>query len=159
MAEPYLLLELDSDKTIMAPGNYGVIFVRVFRKVGFTGAVDLQIEGLPAGVTAQCGRILDGANDGCIVLEAKADAKPQAANVRITGKARNPDASAKPSELTAVAAPLQEIYLPGGGRGLYPVDMHTVSISKPLDLLSVKVKPTEITLKPGGSQKIEITLE
>jgi hypothetical protein len=38
------------------------------------------------------------------------------------------------------------------------VELHTVSVSKSLDLLAVKVNPTQVTLKPGGSQKIGISL-
>jgi hypothetical protein len=37
--------------------------------------------------------------------------------------------------------------------------MHTVSIGEPLDIRSVKVSPAEVTLKPGESQKVEITIE
>jgi hypothetical protein len=37
--------------------------------------------------------------------------------------------------------------------------MHTVSVGEPLDILSLTVSPTEIKLKPGESQKVEITLE
>lgn len=49
--------------------------------------------------------------------------------------------------------------MPGGGRGHYPVEMHTVSVGEPLDIKVVKVNATEVKLKPGESQKIEITLE
>ena len=157
-SEPYFLLELDSDKTILAPGTFGVIFVRIYRKQGFTGGVGLGIDGLPPGVTAQCGQILDGATDGCIVLHADKGAALGAANVRVSGLVVLSDVHLKASELAAIASPLQETYLPGGGRGLYPVELHTVCVSKPLDLLEVKVKPTQIMLKPGGTQKIEITL-
>ncbi len=156
-SEPYFLLELDSDKTILAPGTFGAIFVRVFRKQGFTGEIQLHIDGLPSGVTAQCGRILDGANDGCIVLQAAAKASTVAANVQVTGTAQLViDGNSR--DLAATATPLQETYMPGGGRGLYPVELHTVSVSKSLDLLAVKVTPTQMTLKPGGTQKIDITL-
>ncbi len=49
--------------------------------------------------------------------------------------------------------------MPGGGRGHYPVEMHTVSVGEPLDITAVKVSATEVKLKPGESQKIEITIE
>ena len=158
-SEPYFTLEADTDKTVLAPGGSGVVFVRAYRKNGFAGDVQLGIEGLPPGVTAHCGRILADGKDGCIVLSAAADAKLDAANVRIFGTAEHTVEGKEPLKLSAEARPLQETYMPGGGRGHYPVEMHTVSIGEPLDLLSVKVTPTEVKLKPGESQKVEITIE
>ena len=59
----------------MSPGGCGVIYCRVERKSGFTGPVDLHVEGLPARNHGSCGRILgDKSQDGCIVLEADHDA-------------------------------------------------------------------------------------
>jgi hypothetical protein len=37
--------------------------------------------------------------------------------------------------------------------------MHTLSIGEPLDLKAVTIQPTAITLKPGESKKIDITIE
>ena len=160
-SEPYFTLDIDSDKTLLSPGTAGVIFARVYRKNGFAGEVQLAVEGLPPGVTASCGRILASGNDGCIVLQAAADAPRSAANVQITGSASLPaaDASQPPRQLTAVALPLQEIYMPGGGRSHFPVDMHTVSVGDMMDLKSVKLSTNAVTLKPGGSQKIDVTIE
>ena len=155
-AEPHFDLEIDTDKTLLAPGLASVIFVRAVRKNGFAGEIQLGIEGLPAGVTAHCGRILAGGKDGCIIVWAAADAKQTAVNLRILGSAPHPDGKGK---LTATARPLQEIYMPGGGRFHYPADMHTLSIGDPLDLKSVTISPASITLKPGESKKIDITIE
>jgi hypothetical protein len=163
--EPEFVLEMDTDKTLLAPGIAGVIFVRAKCKNGFEGEIQLQIDGLPPGVTATCGKILahgqDGSGkiltqgqDGSILLRAAADAPRGAANIRIRGTATH-----NGKTLTAVAAPLQEIYMPGGGRWHYPVDTHTVSVGDLLDLRSVKITPTAITLKPGESKKIDITIE
>jgi hypothetical protein len=158
-SEPYFTLEADTDKTVLAPGTSGAIFVRAYRKNGFAGEVQLAIDGLPEGVTAQYGRILADGKDGCIVLTAAADAKLAAANVTIHGRGVHEAKDQPPLELTAVARPLQETYMPGGGRGHYPVEMHTVSVAEALDIKSVQVSPAEITLKPGESQKVEITIE
>ena len=62
-------------------------------------------------------------------------------------------------ELTAIATPYQEYYAPGGGRGHYPVETHTVCIGQPADLLAIKLSDTDIRLKPGESKKIAITLD
>jgi hypothetical protein len=157
-ARPHFTLELDSDKTLLAPGTAAVIFARVSRKDGFAGEVQLGIEGLPVGVTAACGRILAGASDGCIILQTAPTAKICAANIRVIGTATHAEGKDKPVALRAVARPLQEIYMPGGGRWHYPATMHTVSVGDPLDLLGVHINPTAVTLKPGESRRIEVAL-
>lgn len=158
-SQPYFSLELDTDKTQLAPGTSGVIFVRCYRKNGFAGEVQLAIEGLPQGVSAACGRILAEGNDGAIMLTAAANAPLGVGNVRVTGTASHANADGSLLPLAAVAQPLQEYYSPGGGRGNFPVDVHTVSVAPPQDIVSVKVTPLEITLKPGESQKIEIAIQ
>jgi hypothetical protein len=154
-SEPHFELEIDSDKTLLAPGLSSAIFVRAVRKNGFAGETQLGVEGLPAGVTAHCGRILADGRDGCIILRAAPDAKQTAVNLRIFGTASHPDGKGK---LEATARPLQEIYMPGGGRYHFPADMHTLSIGEPLDIQSVTIRPTSITLKPGESERVEVVL-
>jgi hypothetical protein len=158
-SEPSFELLLDSDKTLLAPGTAGVIFARVTRRNGFAGAVQLAVGGLPPGVTANCGRILPDREDGCLILKAAANAPRGAVNIRITGSAEEKDGKGKVRKLTAVAVPLQEAYMPGGGRAHWPVEIHTVSVGAPLDIRAVHVTPTAVTLKPGESKKVQITLE
>src|SRR5262249_3928743 len=155
-AEPRFDLEIDTDKTLLAPGLASVIFVRAVRKDGFAGEIQLGVEGLPSGGTATCGRILADGKDGCIIVRAAPDAKQTAVNLRVFGRAPRSDGK---GTLEATARPLQEIYMPGGGRNHYPADMHTLSIGDPLDLKSVTISPTSVTLKPGESKKIEVTIE
>lgn len=158
-AEPHFLLESDTDKTLLAPGTSAVFYVRALRKNGFAGDVQLGVEGLPAGVTAVAGKILAAANDGCVILQAAPNAPAGAANIRITGTAAHPVPNGQPLTLTAVAQHLQEYYSPGGGRGNFPVDLHTVSVADPMDIRAVKISATAVPLKPGASQKIEVTIE
>jgi hypothetical protein len=157
-SEPYFELELDTDKTLLAPGISAPFYVRVNRKNGFAGEVQLAVEGLPPGVTATAGRILATGIDGCIILTAAADAPAGAANIRVTGTATHGAGDAAKT-LTASASTLQEYYSPGGGRGNYPVEMHTVSIAEPMDIRAVKLSQTDIHLKPGESQKIDVEIE
>ncbi len=158
-AEPYFLLHADMDKVLL-PGNVGgEVFVRAVRKNGFTGEIQLKVVGLPKGVRAECGRILADGQDGIILFYAEPGTKPFAAEVQIVGTAVHKAADGKETQLSATALPWQEIYQPGGGRGHYPVDRFFVNACDPLDVLSVKVSPAEITLKPGESQKFEITVE
>jgi hypothetical protein len=158
-SRPTFVMDTDTDKTILAPGTAGVIHVRLTRKDGFSGEVQLAIEGLPDGIKASCGRILAGGTDGCIILQASADARKTAANVRIYGTSTIPGPDGKPTPLKVTARPLQEFYNPGGGRNHFPVEMHTVSIGDPLDLLEVKISPTALTLKPGESKKVEVVVK
>jgi hypothetical protein len=160
-SEPYFTLDVDTDKTLLSAGTAGAIFVRVYRKNGFAGEVQLAIEGLPPGVTASCGRILAGSTDGCIILEAAPDAGQGAANVRISGSAtvEAAEAGQPPLELAAMAQPMQEVYMPGGGRNHYPVDVHTVSVGDMMDLKAVTLSTTAVSLKPGESQKIDVTID
>jgi hypothetical protein len=158
---PSFELQLDTDKTLLTPGMSGAIFARVVRKHGFTGEVQLSVDGLPPGVVATCGRILSGkGQDGCIVLTAAGDAGMLASDIRIQGTAEHPQGEGQPPlKLTAVATPYQEYYSPGGGRGHYPVETHVVSVGPPSDILSIKLSETDIRLKPGESRKILVTLE
>ncbi len=153
-AEPYFELYLDTDKTQLTPGTCGVLFVNAVRKNGFAGEIALDISGLPKGVTASCGRILAEGKDGCIVLEAAGDVSHVAGNVTVRGRAVQADGK----ELLAVATPYQEIYQPGGGRGHWPVEMHTVAVGEAGDVLDVKLSDYAIRLKPGESKKIAVTI-
>lgn len=157
---PSFTISLDTDKTILTPGTNGSIFVRVERKHGFVGDVQLNVEGLPPGVKATCGRILSTGIDGCIILEADQSAPIGAANIVVKGTGTHPRPEGQePLTITSVANPLQEIYFPGGGRGHYPVSTHTVSVGELMDLVSVKLSTYDVKLKPGESQKIEVSIE
>jgi hypothetical protein len=158
-ATPDFDLILDSDKTWLTPGSCAAIFVRAIRRNGFDGEIQLQIDGLPEGVTASCGKILAGsAVDGCIILEAVADQKQVASNVKVRGTATLTREGLEPLTLVTVAQPMQEIYMPGGGRNHWPVDLHTVAVGQPSDIRDVKLSTHEVTLKPGESVKIDVEL-
>ncbi|QDU39459.1 hypothetical protein Mal4_38040 [Maioricimonas rarisocia] len=158
-AEPYFELSLDSDKTWLTPGTSAVIFARAVHKNGFAGEIQLHIDGLPEGVTASCGRILAGkGNDGCIILTAAEDAEMTASNIRVRGTAEHKVDDETTLALETVAQPMQETYMPGGGRNHWPVEMHTVAIGKPADVLDVTLSTEEVTLKPGESTTIDVEI-
>jgi hypothetical protein len=157
---PYFELYVDTDKTQLTPGTGGAIYVRAVRKNGFDGEIELAIDGLPDGVSAECGRILAGkSEDGCILLQAVADAQPAMQNIVISGTAKHEMEGAATLELAAIATSYQETYQPGGGRGHWPVEMHTVCIGAPSDIVAVKLSANEVTLKPGESKRIDVTIE
>jgi hypothetical protein len=61
--------------------------------------------------------------------------------------------------LERLVTPNQEIYLPGGGRGRFDVNLHTVAVTDPSDILKVEVTPQKVTLKPGEEVKIAVTIQ
>jgi hypothetical protein len=159
-SRPYFELVLDGDKTWLTPGTCAAIFARAVRKNGCDAEITLHVEGLPPGVTPHCGRILAGkGQDGCIILEAAADAQPAAANITVYGTATQKVDDATTLELRTAAQPMQETYMPGGGRNHWPVEMHTVGIGKPADLLGVTLSNYEVALKPGESTRIDVEIE
>jgi len=160
-SRPSFELVLDTDKTNLTPGTHGVAFVRVARKHGFTGEVQLHVDGLPHGVAATCGRILAGkGQDGAIIFSAAADAEPVMSPIVIRGTATHPQGEGQPPlELSAVATPYQEVYMPGGGRAHWPVTDHVVCVGAPSDIRSIALSETDIRLKPGESKKIGVKIE
>jgi hypothetical protein len=159
-AEPYFELYLDTDKTLVSPGASGVLFVRVERKNGFTGEVQLEIEGLPPGVAASAGKIPAGKGvDGCIVITAEPDAQMTAGEIVVRGRSEFSRADGTKVPLVVTASVYQEIYQPGGGRGHWPVNTHAVSITEYGDIRFVSLSTYDITLKPGESLPIEITID
>ncbi len=165
-AEPDFVLECDSDKALIGPGSSTAWFVKVTRQNGFAGDVQLDLEGLPAGVTAACARIPANMTQGSVILTADWDAPMDCANVRVVGRASRLPATQPTSEplvatqdLVRVATPLQEIYSPGGGRARYPVNMHTVSVMDQSDLIRVEVSRREISLAPGESIQIDVNIK
>ncbi len=161
-SEPYFQLLVDTDKTQLSPGLFNVIFVRALKKNGFDEEITLHVDGLPPGVTATTGRILKGkSTDGVIVLTAVADAPLSAANITIRGTATLPAPMEGQAavELATVAQPQEEIYLPGGGRGHWPVDSHVVCVGAPADIRGFQLSETDIRLKPGESKTIAVKLD
>lgn len=158
-AEPYFMLEADTDKTLLAPGMGSVLYVRGLRRNGFAGEIQLEVSGLPAGVTAIAGRIAPELNDGIVYLEASPDAPQGAANIQVIGRSSSTQGDGSKKELSSTASILQEYYSPGGGRGHYPVEMHTVSVAEPVDIRQIRLSADEIRLKPGESKRIDIDIQ
>jgi hypothetical protein len=135
------------------------MFVRAVRKHGFRGPVELHVEGLPAGVTASCETIPPAANDGSVILTAADNAALAASNVTVTGTSRIQTSDGRPLDLAVKAVPQQETYLPGGGRGLWLVDMHTVSVGAPGDIRHIALSAYDVALRPGESKPIDVSIE
>ena len=158
-AEPDFSLQCDSDKAMIGPGSSTTWYVKVDRKNGFNGPVSVHVEGLPAGVTAPEVTIPEKMSQVAFVLSAAWDAPVGAANVRVVGTAtaQSPDGSEK--RIERVAEPLEEIYIPGGGRGNLPVLLHTVAVTQRSDLITLEPSRRTVSLKPGESVRIDVNIK
>lgn len=151
---PDFVVTSDPDKLNLGPGAKTPVFVKVDRRGGFDGPVSFELEGLPAGLTASPLTVAKGLTEGVIVVSASAEAKPATASLgRIKASAT---VNGKPLEREAV--PNQEIYLPGGGRGILKVETLAVGVSKPSDI-TLSASKREIVLKPGEKVEIEVDVK
>jgi hypothetical protein len=153
-ARPDFTLRCDSDKAMIGPGSSTTWYVQVARLNGFDGPVRVEVKGLPKGVTASELTIPAAMTQGVVVLTAAADAPRDAVNVQVVGTAAIADEQA----LVRTAVPVEEIYLPGGGRGRFDVSLQTVAVTGPSDILKVEVSPSMVTLKPGGEVRLDVTV-
>jgi len=159
-SQPYFSLFVDTDKTPIAPGTSGVVYVRADKKNGFDREIQLGVTGLPPGVIAHCGRILAGKSvDGCIIFDANENAKLDAHNVVISGSSIETTGNDNSAHLSSNAIIYQEIYQPGGGRGHWPVESHVIAVTAPGDLRSVIVSTTDVRLRPGEAKTIDVEIE
>jgi hypothetical protein len=151
-ARPDFLLTCDPDKINVGPGGRVPVFVRVTRQHGFTGAVTLGWEGLPAGITVSPLSIAPAMSEGVIVVSAPPGAGHAAALVTLHGTGQGPG-----GPIVRTSGPQEEIYLPGGGRGRYPVETLALAVTDPSDI-TVESKPAEVVLAPGESMPIDVTV-
>jgi len=159
IAAPDFTVRCDPDKAMIGPGSSTAWFVHVTRLNGFAGPVQVDVQGLPPGVTASPLTIPAEMTQGAIVLTAASDARLAAANVHVIGKATIKNLDGKDETIVRPVTPNQEIYSPGGGRAIFDVNMHTVAVTEPSDILKVDVSATQIVLKPGQEFKIDVTIQ
>ncbi len=152
---PDFTLQCDDDKALIGPGSGYAMYVQSTRRNGLNGDIRLSVENLPTGVTVTADRIPAGMDQACIIFRAPADAKPDFRAIRVLGTAEIPGENGAMETLRRVARPMQETYLPGGGRRAFPVDSHIASVTGPSDVL-VKVSATELVLTPGESATLDV---
>src|SRR5262249_54274415 len=145
-ARPDFTLKCDPDKAMIGPGSSAAWYVQVNRTSGFAGPVQIEVKGLPKEVTASPLTIPPEMTQGVIVLTALPNATHAAANVEVIGTAKIKMSDGKEETVTRIVQPTQEIYFPGGGRGLFDVNLHTVAVTDPSDILKVEVSQTKLTL-------------
>jgi hypothetical protein len=155
-ARPDFTLKCDPAKAMIGPGSRTAWYVQVARANGFAGPVKVEVHGLPPGVSVNPLTIPANMTQGLLVVSAARDAKVDASVVEVIGTAEATDETGKPATLSRTAVAVEEIYLPGGGRGRFDAGMMAVAVTGPSDLIEIRVKPTRVTLKPGEEVKIEV---
>jgi len=155
-AVPDFTLRCDGDKAWLVPGGSMAWYIQVNRLNGFSGPVSVGVKNLPEGVTASPLIIPPNMTQGVLVLTAGPQAKRCVRNVQVVGTASLPGPDGKEKVVERVATPIQEIYFPGGGRGRFDVNMHTVAVVERSDVERVEVTPNVITLKPGEEVKLSV---
>jgi len=156
--KPDFHLKCDTDRAMLAPGNRTAWFIIVERKYGFAGEVKVSVQGLPPGCSVSALTIPPEMSQGVILVSASADAKLDMARVKVIGSGMLPGADGKPAEVSRTATPMTEVYLPGGGRGLYDVDTQCVAVTDPNDV-EVVLPKSDITIAPGQTLKIDVEIK
>jgi hypothetical protein len=156
-ARPDFTLKCDPSKAMIGPGSRTAWYVQVNRTNGFAGPVKVEVQGLPKGVAVNPLTIPANMTQGLLVVSAAEDAPVDAAVVKIVGTAEATH-DGKSVTLTREAVSVEEIYLPGGGRGRFDAGMQAVAVTTPSDLMQVKVNKNRVVLKPGEEVKIDVEL-
>jgi len=157
IAHPDFSLRCDDDKMKLGPGNSGAWYILVDRKFGFDREIHVDVKGLPPGVTAHPLTIPPNVPQGCLILSCAPDAKMGVGSVEVIGTANIPGPDGKTVTLTRRAIPLSEIYIPGGGRGMYPVNTQAVAVTEGNDI-QIELSTARVKLEPGGSARIDVTI-
>jgi hypothetical protein len=153
-ARPDFTLKADPSKAMIGPGSRTAWYVQVTRLNGFAGPVKVDMKGLPAGVAVNPLTIPANMTQGCLVVSASPDAKLDADAVEVIGTAE-----VEGAPLVRTATSVEEIYLPGGGRGRFDAGMQAVAVTGPSDVLEVQVSANKVVLKPGQEVTLNVTLK
>ncbi len=159
VARPDFAIRCDPDKAMIGPGTSTAWYIHVNRTGGFAGPVQIEVQGLPKDVTASPLTIPPSMTQGVVVITAAPTAAPAVANVRLVGRAKVPGEGGKEQTLVRPVQPNQEIYFPGGGRGKFDVNLQSIAVTAPSDILKVDVSTTRVVLKPGQEVKIDVTVQ
>ncbi len=154
--EPDFAVRCDDDRAGVGPGGAVPWFLRVTRTAGFDGPIDVRVEGLPPGLSAQPVTIPAGVTDRCLIVQAAKDAKPAAAPVRVVASANVKGLDGKTRKVEHAVQPLEELYMGGGGRSVWPVETQIAQVVTKDDIASVRVTPASISLRPGEQVTLEV---
>jgi hypothetical protein len=87
VSEQHFALKLPVDTVNIEQGAETKLKIGIDRSFGFKGEVELSVEGLPEGVTADPVKIAKNRQDAQLVIKVGESAMPQVAELRVVGKA------------------------------------------------------------------------
>ena len=143
----------------VSPGIQMMWFAKINRLNGFDGPVDIIVENLPKGVTAQPVTIPKGMVHCAIILSAAKNASINATLARVTGRATIKKADGTEAVVTRRGRITCEQQSSGGGQARWPIHTQLIGVTKPLDLLEVTASPQKLTLKPGEKVEIKVSVK
>jgi hypothetical protein len=111
------------------------VTMTAYRRDGFNDPIEVRLDGLPSGVTAESGLILPGQSSVAITLAASADAPAEAVPLVAMGQAT------VGGQLVVRQARSDE-------------KVSVLSVAAPPDVRVVSVEPALIELAPGGHAKV-----
>ena len=88
-------LRLPVDTVNIEQGAETKLKIGIDRSFGFAGEVELSVEGLPEGVTADSVKIAKNRQDAQLVIKVGESAKPQIAELKVVGKSLDTDPEVK----------------------------------------------------------------
>jgi hypothetical protein len=157
--EPDFEVTCDDDRAGVGPGGAVPWFLRATRRAGFDGPIEVRVEGLPRGLTARPVTIPPAMTDGCLVLQAASDAKPTAAPVTVVAAASVKGLDGKIRKIEHRVQPLQELYMGGGGRNVWPVETQIAQVVDRDDIAGVRVSSATISLEPGQQAVLDVDVD
>ncbi len=86
VAEQHFTLKLPVDTVNIEQGAETKLKIGIDRSFGFKGEVELSIEGLPDGATAEPVKIAKNRQDAQLVIKVDDSAKPQVAELKVVGR-------------------------------------------------------------------------
>ncbi len=158
-AQPDFKLRFDPDKIAVGPGTSAACYVQVERANGFAGPVAVTLEGMPAGLSASPLTIPPSMTQGLVVVTATPDARQDAKVFRIVGTAVVADQQGTKKTIARNAVAREEIYLPGGGRGLFDIHMAVAGVTAAADIVKTQVEPEEVVLAPGQEARLKVRIQ
>ena len=149
---PRFELELNTDNPYVFPGAPAALIAKVIRHDGFKGAVRVEVQGLPGGITAEPAEAAADKDEAAISLKAEPDAKPGLyGNIRVV---------ASGAENSAATAAWRSVRISsGGGEGetFATVDQATIAvIEKPL--FSLEAAAETVHVVRGGTAEFQVSI-
>jgi hypothetical protein len=151
-AKPDFLLSVGPDNPNLGPGSSVYLSVRVERRVGVTGTIEVTVPKLPPGVTASPTVIRPDENQAFLILTAAPEAKPGAFSVTdVLGKT-----VVNGETVTRPAIPYENYRINNNNQIIYRSNM-VVTVG-PESGWTASIEPGTMTLSPQ-SGPVKVTLK